>query len=229
MKSGAFYAVLGVGVLVVVGIMVLSPYLRKDTQDVTETTQPLAPIPVSEGTAIYASGTYDFYLVYPEQAVVEEDSETTSYHLPHAWRMHALPESIGAPVVSFITYRVQHEHAYPRYYYALVRIGVSTNLKEVSRCTEADTSSGEESVGETMFGDTPFSTFRFEDAAMMQYVKGTSYRAVHEGACYAIETIVTGSSYTEEGQVVAVSEEELITQKELLTPIATSFRFATPE
>lgn len=229
MKSGAFYAVLGAGVLVVVGIMVLSPYLRKDTQDVAETTQPLAPIPVSEGTAIYASGTYDFYLVYPEQAVVDEGSETTSYHLPRAWRMHALPESIGAPVVSFITYRVQHEHAYPRYYYALVRIGVSTSAKEIARCTEADTSSGEVSMGETILGDTAFSTFRFEDAAMMQYVKGTSYRAVHEDACYAIEAIATGSSYREEGDTVAVNDAELLREQELLIPIATSFRFATPE
>lgn len=228
MKTSAFYAVIGVGVLIVLGFVWYG--LTMKGQVVPEEPNTVAPIvPVSEGSAIYANGEFGFLILYPENALVEEKS-VTSYHLPASWRDGALGETSGTAIVSFITYTTTSESSYPRYYTTAVRIGVSQDAKEIARCESRDVSGGETALPDKTLGDKVFKVFSFQNAGMMQYAKGESYRRVEGGTCYAIERVAMGSSYKEDAPSTAdIPETELARQFDLLLPIVESFRFAVSE
>jgi hypothetical protein len=193
--------------------------------------EPVEPEPITPGEvgtfAIYTNGDYGFAVMYPTTAVLQEAS-FTSNHLPNSWRVNARPVSVGVPVLAVITYQTESETAYPRHYEAQVRIGASTDETEVERCLEAGVTEGETALPDTMLGETRFKTFAFESAGMMQYVKGISYRTVHEGACVAIEQIATGSSYRDEPSSEDISDTVLTAEYEKLMAVVQSFSFARP-
>jgi hypothetical protein len=225
MKASAFYAVLGVGALIVTGFVWYGLTHTKVPEADTPGSKTVF-IPVSEGSAIYTNGEFGFLLLYPENARVEEKS-VSAYHLPAVWRDGALEETSGKSLVSIITYTTTSDHSYPRYYTTLVRIGVSNDAREVARCETADTSAGETQLPDVKLGDATFNVFSFQSAGMMQYAKGESYRRVEQGTCYAIERIAVGSSYRDDAPSSDdIADEELTLQYELLLPIVESFRFA---
>ena len=228
MKSSAFYAVIGIGALIVIGFIWYGlsgkePALPEG--DSTET----ALIPVREGSAIYAHGEFSFLILYPESARVEEGS-VTAYHLVDLWRDGALSESSGTPIVSFITYTLTNERSYPRYYTTAVRVGVSKDSEELKRCERVDETRGETALPDAVVGDKIFKVFSFHNAGMMQYIKGESYRRLEQGTCYAIERIARGSAYRDDAPSSAdTSDAELARHYELTLPIVESFRFAVDE
>lgn len=228
MKTSAFYAVIGIGVLIVLGF-VWYGLAHKSVEESNSGDTKTTFVPVSEGSAIYTNGEFGFLLLYPENALVEEKS-VSSYHLPASWRDGASGETTGKSLVSIITYTTTSDHSYPRYYTSAVRIGVSSDSAEVSRCEVADTSLGETALPDVLLGEATFKVFSFQNAGMMQYVKGESYRRVEHGTCYAIERIAMGSSYRDDAPSSEdISDEELTRQYDLLLPIVESFRFAVGE
>ncbi len=156
-----------------------------------------APSEDLTGQAIFASGEYGFTIRYPETFQTDE-TFTSFYHLPATWRANALPSGTGTPVIALIGYRTASEHSYPRYFDAEIRIGVSRDPAEIARCETPAAEQGERQLPDRMLGGTPFKVFSFQSAGMMQYVKGMSYRVIHEGACYAVEHIAAGASYEDD-------------------------------
>lgn len=177
------------------------------------------------GEAIYTSGTYGFLIRYPEMAHVE-NSFSSYYHLSPSWRANAPAAATGTPVVAFIVYDTKSDHSYPRYYTALVRIGVSQDKREVSTCTSPTKDAGETPLPDAVFGGTTWKAFAFESAGMQQYAKGISYRTVHNGACVALEQIAVGSSYRDDPKSAEdISDEELAKQYNRLDSVVRTFMF----
>jgi hypothetical protein len=181
-------------------------------------------IPMTPGDAIYVSGDYGFLLQYPETAVVAE-SFAAGYHLPPTWRATAPADTVGTPIVSFTTYSTKSEHSYPRYFDALIRIGASTDTREVAACLKATSDQGEVELTDIVIGGTTWKAFSFENAGMQQYVQGISYRTVHEGTCFAIEKLAVGSNYREEATAQDIPQAALDAEYAKLDRIIQTFTF----
>ena len=179
---------------------------------------------LNEGSAIYTNGVYGFTLLYPESADVEYEFSST-YHLGTTWRANALPESVGAPIVAIIPYSVESDVSYPRSFAAMVRIGASEDPKELAACLAPTESQGETELPSVTIGGTPFKAFSFENAGMMQYVRGVSYRALLDGRCIAIEKIQAGSSYRDDPHPDDIPEETLQAAYDSLDDIVNSISF----
>ncbi len=180
------------------------------------------------GQAIYTNGPQGFVIRYPESAKVE-DTFSSSYHLAATWRANALPNTTGTPVVSIITYDIQSDHSYPRYYSTMVRIGVSEDKKEIATCLVTTKDQGETPLPDVTFGGVTWKVFAFQNAGMMQYVKGISYRTMHEGKCVALEKIAVGSSYRDDPKSAEdMSDAELEKHYTALDQIVETFMFVRP-
>lgn len=171
-----------------------------------------------EGVSIYTNGTYGFSLIYPDSAELSHTFEPLQ-HLGTSWRTAATPEESGVPVVQFTTFHIQQDHAFPRSYTTLVRIGVSDQEKAVASCLSASESSGETARGTVSLNGQSWESFSIQDAGMMQYLEGVSYRTLHEGRCIAVEKLRSGSSYRDESETETVSQEELDAQYNALDAI----------
>ncbi len=181
---------------------------------------------IHEGLAIYTNGPYGFSLFYPEAAAVSYDFDT-SYHLGSSWRANALPEGTGTPIVEIVPYAVKSEDSYPRYFNAMVRIGASTDPKEVARCEVAGKDEGETELPDAVIGGRTWKAFAFQSAGMMQYASGVSYRLLSEDTCIAMEKVRTGSSYREDAPTDHdIADATLDAQYEALSSIVESFTFA---
>ena len=150
-----------------------------------------------EGTSLYANGTYGFTMKYPGSAK-ESDTFSTSYILSTQWRAEAPANSTGTPIVEIVGYHTQSDHSFPREFTAMVRVGVATSSAEVASCTKVTPDTGETALPDALINGTTWKAFSFGDAATMHYVKGTSYRAVHDGKCFVMEKLATGSSYMDD-------------------------------
>lgn len=188
------------------------------------------PVPVStepaveedlEGQSIYVSGEHGFTLRYPSSSRIEEP-------FSGFWRVNAPASATGTPLLGIIGYETKSEKAYPRSYSALVRVAFSTHKDEVKNCEKPTAEEGEEALPDRTIQGTIWKAFSFEDAAMQKYVKGVSYRTLHEGKCFALEMIAKGSSYREEESAQDIPQETLDAAYASLDDIVESFAFTNP-
>lgn len=185
-----------VAVLVLSGLLLAWLIVRTPVAPpVVEDTSVATTTPDLTGRAIYTNGTYGLVVSYPETAQVEEEFFTT-YHLTKSWRVNA--ETGGDPIVVIRAYSTESDHSYPRYYHAVVRIGASTDPKELANCERVTPNRGETALPDATFNGTTWKVFSFEQGGMQQYVRGVSYRVIQEDACIAVEKIAAGSSYRED-------------------------------
>lgn len=223
MKNTTPYFVIGLGVIVMAFIAWWFGF--RDRAEEAVTPEETAEVDLKEGLSIYTSGEQGFLIAYPEGAKVLESFENRN--LPNVWRMNALSEGTGTPLLSITTYSTESDSSYPRYYDAVVRLGMSTDPKEVAECEKPRTEQGETVLPDRTIGDISWKAFSFGDAAMMKYVKGVSYRTVHNGACYALEQIASGSSYKDDAPSDNdIPDTTLEAEYEKLGTIIDSFRFA---
>lgn len=104
--------------------------------------------------------------------------------------------------------RLENKNSYPLYFDAETRVGVSTDPGEVAHCTGGLTD--QDISGSTItINDIPFTVYTIQDAAMMQYIEGLSYRTVHNNTCYVIEQLKTGSSYHNEEKASDIPQSTL--------------------
>jgi hypothetical protein len=198
MKASGYYAVLGLGILVMGLIAWFGWRYQQEHARATAENTALSNVSADlTGQAIYTNGTYGLSVIYPEGAKVE-DNFSNYYHLPANWRANALTNATGTPVIAIVGYRVEHTVSYPRYFDAEVRIGVSADRREIDQCLRPTVDQGETALPDVTYNGIPWKVFAFQNAGMMQYVKGVSYRTVHEGKCVAVEQIQTGSSYRDD-------------------------------
>ncbi|KND49518.1 MAG: hypothetical protein AB203_00355 [Parcubacteria bacterium C7867-008] len=114
-------------------------------------------------SSIYTNGTYGFSIVYPAA------DQLTEMFTP--WRSGAMAS--GTPLVAI---------ADPE---GMIRIGANADAKAIDACTKPGQA---EKVQATMaLGSTTFSTFTHDEVGTDNERRVTSYRAVHEKACVAIE------------------------------------------
>lgn len=185
-----------VAVLLITGIALLWLIVRTPVAAPVAEVSPVATTtPDLTGRAIYTNGTYGLVVSYPETAQIEEEFFTT-YHLNNSWRVNA--ETAGDPIVVIRAYSTESDHSYPRYYHALVRIGASTDAKDVTSCEKVTPDRGETPLPDATINGRTWKVFSFQQAGMQQYVRGESYRTVHDGACIAVEKIAAGSSYRDD-------------------------------
>jgi hypothetical protein len=225
MKSSAFYAVIGLGVLAIIGVIWFG-YYHEHTQKLAAATavgRAATTTPLT-GLSIYTNGTYGFSIFYPSQDPVETTFDE-QYHLPGTWRVNALQDATGTPVIAIVGYQTKSSSSYPRYFESEVRIGVSSDPKEVAACET--TGNGETALPSVSINGVSWKAFTLQDDGMMQYLSGMSYRTVHDGSCYALEQIETGSSYQDDPPSSAdISEATLTQHYKDLTSIVQSFSFA---
>jgi hypothetical protein len=178
-----------------------------------------------EGQSLYANGTYGFTLKYPAHAT-EHDEFSTSYILSQQWRAEAPLDSTGTPVVEIVGYHTESDHSYPREYTAMVRVGVSTSTADIASCTKTTADTGETALADAVINGTTWKAFSFGDAATMHFVQGVSYRTVHDGKCYVMEKLATGSSYKDDpASADDVPQATLDAAYNDLDPIIQSFSF----
>ena len=225
MKSSAFYAVLGLGVILVALVIWLGISIHHAPSNGTATSTPIASTTTAvSGDAIYTNGEYGFAIFYPQKDTTETTFDL-QYHLPATWRVNALPNATGTSVYAIIGYSTKSNTSYPRYFETEVRIGASKDPQEVAVCERVG--NGEVALADKVFNGVTWKSFSLEDTGMMQYLKGTSYRTIHEGTCFALEEIETGSSYRDDPPSSADISDAMLAQKyKELDGIVQSFSFA---
>ncbi len=206
-------------------------WLMLTTPPDASNTQAIEQLPAASdlsGRAIYTNGEYGFAITYPETARIEERF-SNEYNLSSMWRTTALPNSTGTPIVSIVGYSTVSDHSYPRQWSAQIRIGASRDLLEKAACLMADANKGEQVLPDLVQNGTTWKAFSFGDAGMMQYVRGVSYRTMHEGACIALEKIQSGSNYRDDPKSIDDIEDEMLQVRyQNLDSIVESFSFARP-
>ncbi len=221
------------GVLLVAGVVLLGVYTHAHISHSGNTASTTSENVSSKGSlmahtdlAIYTNGQYGFSLFYPATSTVQTSFDST-YHLPATWRVDALANATGTPVVEIIGYETKSDTSFPRYFEAEVRVGVSADPKEVAACDEA--SDGETALPSAAFGGASWHVFSLQLAGMMQYAQGISYRSIHDGSCYALEQVESGSSYVNDATSTAdISQSVLDAQYKALSTVIKSFSFARP-
>lgn len=112
----------------------------------------------------------------------------SGYLANNAWKSFAAPDADGEPVVALI---MPGSNAITD---AEIRIGASRNAREVHRCTTPPSAVRPGSVAARSVNGITFTTFDAADAAMSHHLTVHAWRAVHHGACYAIDLLVFGAN-----------------------------------
>jgi hypothetical protein len=204
-RQNKFFAVVLIGVFIIAAsVLVYLHYERLQS----------ANHPPQSTDATYDDTTYGFTFTYPK-TITPETSFKKFYILSDTWRAEAADGENGIGLVAFPVFRIDRGGVatgkpYPLYYDAEVRIGVSNDPTVVKNCYKGDPSytTGQTETDVTING-VQFKKFDFGGAAMMQYMSGESYRTVHNGNCFAIEQIKTGSSYRDETMAPGTPDEVL--------------------
>ncbi|MCF7750146.1 hypothetical protein KQ945_05280 [Bacillus subtilis subsp. subtilis] len=109
-----------------------------------------------------------------------------SYLALDSWTLYPDPGSIGQPLVALV---MDGSNAVTS---AEMRIGRSGSAADIQACTRAP-AEAIGAAGHAEIGGVGFTRFSVGDAAMSHYLSAQSYRAVHRGACYAIDLIIAGT------------------------------------
>lgn len=183
----------------------------------------------NESTTMYMNDQYGFMLEYPK-TIEATTTFANSYTLQNEWRFEPGPNSIGTAVISIPVFHIDQGgvatgKAYPLFFDAEVRVGVSSNPKDVADCLKPDPNYTNQPETDVTIAGVPFKRFSFQDAAMMKYVQGESYRVVHNGACYAVEQVKTGSDYRDPTMTAGIPDATLTGYYDEAGSILQTFQF----
>jgi membrane-bound inhibitor of C-type lysozyme len=211
-------------------------YIDCDTQiQAVETTTP-TPAPTGntttgatltpDGLAGYANSEYGFTMRFPKNIQTRNDF-TTFYTLPSNWRLNAQLYNQGKAIVSFPIFKVDQGgvatgKAYPLFYTAEVRVGVSP---DVSNCYDTDPGYTNQKITDVIINGITFKKFDSQDAGMMKYTEAASYRTVHNNICYVLEQVKSGSSYRDETMTPGLSQATLDSYYAIGETIIKTFKF----
>lgn len=143
-------------------------------------------------SSIYTNGIYGFSFIYPEKDAIADTFAP--------WRAGAV--ATGTALVQVIDAD------------GTIRIGASQNAKETKACVKSG--SAENAIPDLRLGSTTFKGFTHDSIGTDNQQRITSYRAIHEKACVAIEV----------SQPIAADSS--VASSTRLSGIIQSFSFARP-
>lgn len=151
-------------------------------------TVPDAASPAAAAAApAYAEGAGGI-AVRPVRGVRVVQDFQRDYLASPTWKLFAPPGSVGTPLVALVLDGSDGVTA------GELRIGRSDDATAVKACLETPAEATAPAARATVdIGGVPFTHATVGDAAMSHYVNAESYRAVHNGACYAIDLVVAGT------------------------------------
>ncbi|MGH8213405.1 MAG: hypothetical protein ACREPP_09285 [Rhodanobacteraceae bacterium] len=146
-----------------------------------------SPAPHASAAGGYTDSPWGFHMDAPPGWKIRHDF-THEYLANDSWKTYAAPDSRGTAVVS-LTLPGSNEITS-----AEIRVGASRDAREIAQCTEPPDSFRAGSLHHERIGDIDFTAFDAADAAMSHYLDVHGYRALHDGACYAIDLLVYGTN-----------------------------------
>lgn len=199
--------------------------LNKNSSDTSSSTDSKISIGSTTDIKTYENEDLGFTISYPSGYIVTKDFKGF-YHIPPYWSFSAINDTTGTPILGIISKRIDNgdKNVYPRYFDSEVRIGTSSDKKEVTNClvnTSGNTTPGKD----VTINGVVFKKFDISNAAAMQYLVGESYRVVHNNTCFAVERFKTGSNYRDPDTVSLATEAELNKSFDSLTSVVQSFKF----
>ena len=156
-----------------------------NSQHGTDATAGVAPIPSESNRQVLESSTFGFRIEYPKGWKARPDFRG-SYLANGSWKTYAPTDSLGTPVAALVVPGSNYVTD------AELRIGVSRAREEVQSCAAQPSSVRAGSTDRERIDGADFVKFEATDAAMSHYLDVHSYRAVHQGACYALDLLVYG-------------------------------------
>ncbi len=186
------------------------------------------PLSQKSTMLIYTHPDLGFTLRYP-RTIVPEHAFHPYFHLGNSWRYSAT--STGTPLVVFPVLRIDEDptlpsKSYPRFYVAEVRVGMSRDANDVSRCESADTMHGETVPPRTRsLGNGIWKESSINISGVEEYLTVQSYRTVRSNNCFAVEVLVSGSSYLDDSMSIRVPSSVLEHALAQSIEIAESIRF----
>lgn len=141
----------------------------------------------------YSNDAYGFQFRYPPQFTVT-GSFPSFYHVTNGWMQGVFTGDRGTTtetaIVRLLIDEKKSSAGEEQYYYydAELRIGASREAHDVASCSTADDAMSSSTL---RINGTDFTVFDTSQAGMSQSAEVQSYRTVHNGACIAIESIVT--------------------------------------
>jgi hypothetical protein len=141
---------------------------------------------------IYTNKEYGFSLSYPEY-LTTMDKFQQFYHLPVSWSADATTKKLpGQKLIISIPVASVHNKADGYYFFAAVRVGVSTNPKDVKDCYKLPEFLHESKATRVTINNQTYIVAAVLSAGMSQYSMGKTYRTVHDNKCYSLEYVDTG-------------------------------------
>jgi len=209
-----------------VGCVIKTNLDQQATTTPTVTTTKTKTVPAVDGLYGYANSEYNFTLRFPPN-VTPQNYFTTFYNLASNWRVNASQVNQGKIIVSFPVFRIDQGgvatgKSYPLNYVAELRVGISPNVKE---CYAIDTGYTSQKITNVIINGVTFKRFSFQEAGMMKYLQGESYRTIHNNMCYVLEQIKSGSSYKDETMKPGLSQATLDGYYNTVGKIVETFRF----
>lgn len=197
------------------------------TSGSTGTTAPTTTGSSASLGEMYTNTAYGFSFSYPK-ALNAQSFDNFMQLNQNDWRYGVTQANRGTPVISVPVIEFSRGNGiatgqpYPLFYTSQVRIGVSPDTAQCYAKNEGYTNQTITNV--TIHGVT-WKKFIFGDAATMKYVRGASYRTIHNNKCYGVETIENGSSYRDDTMKPGYSDAQLKAFFNQATAIAMTFRF----
>ncbi|HEX7340397.1 MAG TPA: hypothetical protein VF271_10760 [Rhodanobacteraceae bacterium] len=179
--------------LALTGILLLSacgqsaPAPSSQTADSSSASHAVAAAPIPSGKQRFNSPAQGFYIDYPH-AMTPSPHFDSQYLANADWKAYAPLGSQGSPVLRLTLAGSDQVTA------GELRIGISRHADEVRQCDQLSGAALPKTLGKTTLNGITFTTWHARDAGMSHYLKVHSYRVVHDGACYAIDLLVTGTN-----------------------------------
>ena len=168
-RFGWLIAFLLIVILAIVGTFVfLGHRAMQDRPTVTATSTPVTD---PSALSIYTNGTYGFTFFYPADARLTDTFGTTTD--PMQWRENAV--ATGTLIADVQTDGGE------------ARIGASTAKKELAACSTAG--AAEQQQASLIIASTTWNVFSFDRVGTDAEERIMSYRAKHDGSCFALETV----------------------------------------
>lgn len=169
----------------------------------------------------YQSDEYKLSLTVPAEMTLQ-DRFKKGYLLTDQWRFDdGNPNRGPGRALLQVTAADFKTDAFPRYFSATLRIGVSQAAKAISNCYKAGPLGKLKPV--TIQG-VEYDVFPIEDVAMNHVVEGKSYRTVRNGTCYAIEIVKAYSNYRDAKSPKDMTDSELNRYIEALDQLFTRIK-----